>query len=195
MEPVKRSEVVDLTEYERIRADFRAQAMAEKDRRRVQVGPHLSFLFENRLTVLYQVQEMLRVERIVSEDAIAHELQTYNELLPPPGGLGASLLIQYEAPAVRDQWLARLVGLHQHVWLRLEGLPAVPGEFDTRQMGTDRISAVQYVQFRPGPDGVRFWEPLGQSGGIRLAVDHPAYRHETVLSPELAAALGQDLAA
>ena len=126
MEPVKRDEVMDIAQYERIRPDFRGKVLADKERRRVAVGPAFTFLFENRLTVLYQVQEMLRVERIVDEKAIAHEVRTYNELIPPAGGLGATLLLEYTDPAERAVALQQLVGLERHVRLELDGLPPVP---------------------------------------------------------------------
>jgi Protein of unknown function (DUF3501) len=193
MEPVRMQEIVDIAQYERIRPDFRGKVMAHKERRRVAVGPAFPFLFESHLTVLYQVQEMMRVERIVDEKAIAHEVRTYNELIPPAGGLGATLLLEYTDPAERAVALQELVGLERHVRLELEGLPAVPGQFDTRQLDARKVSSVQYVQFPLAPEHRARWAELGPRGGIRLAVHHPAYRHAAALTPEVAAALGEDL--
>ena len=147
MEPVKMSEVVNIAEYEKIRPDFRKKVIAEKERRRVMVGPNFTFLFENHLTVLYQVQEMMRVERIVEDKAIAHEVSTYNELLPPPGGLGATLLVEFPEAETRVQRLRELLGIEHHVWLKVGDLPPLKGSFDTRQMGDDKISSVQYLTF------------------------------------------------
>jgi len=194
MEPVTLDEIVDIAQYERIRPAFRGKVLAQKERRRLAVGPVFTFLFENHLTVLYQVQEMLRVERIVEERAIAHEVSTYNELIPPGGGLGASLLIEYTDPAERAAALARLVGLERHVRLELDGLPPVSGRFDERQMGAAKVSSVQYVLFPLAARHRDAWSALGRAGKIRLVVDHPFYRHAAVLPPELAAALGEDLA-
>ena len=194
MEPVKPNEIVDIAQYERIRQDFRATVIEAKERRRIGVGPVFTFLFENHLTVLYQIQEMMRAERIVDDKAIAHELKTYNELIPLDGGLGASLLIEYTDPAERAVALERLLGLERHVRLELEGLPPVPGQFDTRQMDDRKVSSVQYVQFALGPEHRAQWNELGRAGKIRLVVDHPFYQHSTVLTPDAAAALGEDLA-
>ena len=195
MEPVKRDEVVDIAQYERIRPDFRGKVLADKERRRVAVGPAFTFLFENHLTVLYQVQEMLRVERIVDEKAIAHEVRTYNELIPPAGGLGATLLLEYTDPAERAVALQQLVSLERHVRLELDGLPPVPGRFDTRQLDARKVSSVQYLQF-PLTDAHRArWIELGRAGGIRVVVDLPHYRHSATLSPDAAAALAEDLGA
>ena len=194
MEPVQLNEIVDIAQYERIRPEFRSKVLGEKERRRVEVGPAFAFLFENHLTVLYQVQEMLRVERIVAEQAIAHEVRTYNELIPPAGGLGASLFIEYTDPAERGPALARLVGLERHIRLELDGLPPVPGRFDTRQMSDDKISSVQYLQFALTAQHRARWAELGRAGRIRLVVDHPHYRHAAVFPPAVAAALAEDLA-
>jgi Protein of unknown function (DUF3501) len=195
MEPVQLNEIVDIAQYERIRPEFRGKAMGEKERRRVAVGPVFTFLFENHLTVLYQVQEMLRVERIVDEAAIEHEVRTYNELIPPAGGLGATLLIEYTDPAERAEALKALVGLEHHVSLELDGLPPVPGRFDLRQMGRGKVSSVQYLQFPLGPQHRARWDELGRAGAIRIVVEHPAYRHATALAPQTVAALGEDFAA
>nr|NIP73706.1 DUF3501 family protein [Gammaproteobacteria bacterium]NIR98665.1 DUF3501 family protein [Gammaproteobacteria bacterium]NIT64379.1 DUF3501 family protein [Gammaproteobacteria bacterium]NIV21314.1 DUF3501 family protein [Gammaproteobacteria bacterium]NIY32959.1 DUF3501 family protein [Gammaproteobacteria bacterium] len=186
MQHVKLEEIVDIAQYERLRPEFRGKAMAEKDRRRVGVGPVFTFLFENHLTVLYQVQEMMRAERIVDEEAIAHEVRTYNELIPPGGGLGATLLIEYTDPAERAVGLVNLLGIEHHLRLELEGLPPVPGVFDTRQMSADKVSSVQYVSFPLTAAHREAWAALGANGGIRLVVDHPHYGHDTVLAPDVA---------
>jgi Protein of unknown function (DUF3501) len=140
------------------------------------------------------VQEMMRVERIVEERAIAHEVRTYNELIPPEGGLGATLLIEYTDPQERAVALTRLVGLERHVHLALEGLPPVPGRFDERQMSPIKLSSVQYVQFPLSAQHRDAWAAHGRAGKIRIVVDHPFYPHESVIAPDAAAALAEDLA-
>lgn len=194
MEPVKREELLDIAQYERVRADFRNEVLAAKEHRRVTVGSVFTFLFENHLTVLYQVQEMMRVERIVDEQAIDYEVRTYNELIPPPGGLGATLLIEYTDPAERAEALRKLVGIESHVRIEMEGLAPVPGRFDTRQWDDRKVSSVQYVQFPLGPEHRAAWAEQGQAGKIRIVVGHPFYRHATALAPAVAAALAVDLA-
>ena len=194
MERVKPDEVLDIAQYERIRPDFRTKVLEAKEHRRVTVGPVFTFLFENHLTVLYQVQEMMRVERIVEPKAIAHEISTYNELIPPAGGLGATLLLEYTDPVERDRELRKLLGLEKHVRLELDGLPAVNGQFDTRQWNDEKVSSVQYLTFPLAAEHRAQWSALGNAGRIRLVVDHPHYRYQTVLTPETVAALGEDLA-
>lgn len=193
MEPVQLSEVLDYTEYERIRPEFRTRVLAEKELRRVAVGPDFTFLFENHLTLLYQVREMVRAEGIVKEDAIAHEVETYNELLPPGKGLAVTLLIEYTDPAERDIQLRRLVGMENHIKLAMEGLPEVKAKFDTRQMNDEKVSAVQYLQFPLEAAHLEAWSGQARSGGIRIVVDHPNYSYDTVLSPQSAEALERDL--
>lgn len=192
-EPVKRSELMDIAQYEKARPQFRQQVLAAKALRRLQVGEHVTLLFENHLTVLYQVQEMMRIERIVEEAAIQHEVDTYNELIPPPHGLSLTMLIEYDDPAQRAVELPRLLGIQDHVWLAVGSLPPVPGRFDLRQIGDDRVSSVQYFTFTLPPEHRRQWLELGQVGLIRVRIDHPSYTHEGRLSPEQAAALAQDL--
>ena len=183
MRPVAVSEIKNLAEYELERETWRPQVMALKDRRRIRVGDHLTFLFENRETVRYQIQEMLRIERIVKPAEVAHEVETYNELIPAPGELSACLLIEYESPEERDVSLRELLGLENHVWLA-----GVKARFDDRQISTDRISAVQYVKFRFTPEQV-----VQFRSGAKLVVDHPHYKAERVLSPAELAELSGDL--
>ena len=145
--------------------------IAEKARRRLAVGEHLTLLFENRQTVWYQIEEMLRTERIFEDAAIKHEVETYNELIPRPGELFATLLIEYAEPAERDAALARLVGLERHLWMVLDGR-RVGARFDERQMSPDQISAVQFIAFPLGADAGRF-EKLAAAGKVAIEVDHP----------------------
>jgi hypothetical protein len=147
------------------------------------------FFFENRETVRYQVQEMMRIERIVNPEAIRHELETYNELIPGTHGLSASLLVEYETPEERKVRLHELLGLEDHVWLVVDGAEPVKARFDTRQISTDRISSVQYIKFDLGPDRAAGWKQ-----GARIVVDHPAYRAETILTSQQLEELGTDLA-
>ncbi len=187
MEPVQSSEILAFQDYEIERRSLRPRMMALKARRRVAVGEHLTFLFENRETVRYQIQEMMRIERIVDPAAIRHELDTYNELIPFRGELSASLLIEYPDERERDRRLRELLGLEQHVWIEVAGFAPSRARFDTRQIATDRISSVQYVKFTLSPEERTRW-----GDGARLFVDHPRYRAETRLSPEQISELARD---
>jgi len=184
VKPVARQEILDLTAYEKARPDIQARIMAVKAPRRIHVGDALTFLFENRDTVRYQIQEMIRAERMVKEDDIGHELETYNELLGKRGELGAALLIEIDDPAVRDRKLREWLGLPGRLYVRTASGRVVRATYDPRQVGTDRLSSVQYLKFDTG-------------GEVPVAIgsDLPALRVAVELSPEQKAALSADLAA
>ena len=184
MQPVSRADIVDYQTYEDQRGAFRRDVMVAKAARRVHLGEHVTLLFENRLTVRYQIQEMMRVEQIVKEESIQHELDTYNELLGGPGQLGCSLLIEIEDAAERGPLLSKWLGLPQSAYVKLRDGTRVYAQFDPRQVGEDRLSAVQYMKFDTGgqvPDAV--------------GVDHPELTAETALSADQRSALESDLAA
>lgn len=182
MKPVQRSEILDYITYGERREEMRRRAMAEKGRRRIHVGPHLTFLFENRETVRYQVQEMMRAEQIVREADIQHELDTYNELLGGPGELGCTLLIEIEDAQERPLRLQAWRDLPGHVYARLADGTEVRARFDERQMDERRLSSVQFIKFDTG----------GQVP-VAIGVDLPALRAEAPLTEEQRAALAEDL--
>ncbi len=187
MKPVEISEIKNIAEYELEREAWRPQVIALKERRRIRLGNHLTFLFENRDTVRYQIQEMMRIERIVRPQDVAHEVETYNELIPGQGELSASLLVEYETPEERAVKLRELLGLENHLWVEVEGAGRTPAVFDDRQIATDRISSVQYIKFHLTPDQQQNW-----SRGVKLVADHPHYRAERVLAPAERDELGAD---
>ena len=150
MRPVGRDEIVDYGTYEERRDALRREAMAAKDARRVHLGEHFTLLFENRLTVRYQIQEMMRVERIVREADIQHEIDTYNELLGGPGELGCTLLIEIEDAGERAAKLARWHGLPARFYLTLPDGRRVHARMDARQEDERRISSVHYLRFDTG---------------------------------------------
>jgi hypothetical protein len=184
MNPVERSEIVDYQTYEDGRDAFRAEVLATKAPRRIHVGEHLTFLFENATTVRYQVQEMMRAEQIVREADIQHELATYNELLGGPGELGCTLLIELEDEAQRSEKLAAWRDLPRHLYALLDDGERVGASFDERQVGERRLSSVQYLKFR-----------VNGRAPVALGVDHPALKVETRLDDAQRAALAADLAA
>ena len=122
MKPVERSELLDYVTYGEQREAIRAAALSAKSDRRIVVGDYFTFLFENRETVRYQVQEMMRVEKIVKEDDVLHELKTYNELIHPKGTLGCTLLVGIDDEDERDVKLREWVGLNEHIYALL-GVP------------------------------------------------------------------------
>jgi hypothetical protein len=186
MRPIDVAEIKNIADYEILWPEWRPQMMALKDRRRIRLGGHLTFLFENRDTVRYQIQEMMRVERLQNAPEIAHEVKTYNELIPGPGELSACLLIEYETPAERDVALRALLGLEHHLWLETGGHRA-PARFDDRQISTDRLSAVQYIKFQLTPHQVAAFPREA-----KIVIDHPKYQAEHKLTSEQLQELASD---
>ena len=153
MKKIEIADLKNLHEYELIRDDWRREVIAAKARRRVLVGPTMSLVFENRLTVLNQVQEMCRAERLAKPAAVQQEIDVYNELLPDAGELSATLLVEITEEARIQPQLDRLIGLSsgRHVWLELNGRK-VFARFLEGQGREDRIAAVQYLRFPIGTD-------------------------------------------
>jgi len=181
--PVSRADLVDYQTYEDGRDDFRRRAMAAKDARRVHVGPYLTFLFENTLTIRYQIQEMMRTERIVRERDIRHELETYNAVLGGRGELGCTLLIEIDDPAERTAKLQEWFELPFHVYARLEDGAKVRPTFDEAQRGDNRLSSVQYLKF-----------PVQGRVPVAVGADLSGLEVEAALTAEQRAALADDLA-
>jgi hypothetical protein len=182
--PVERSEIVDYVTYEEQRETIRASALSAKSIRRVLVGEHFTFLFENRETVRYQIQEMMRVERIVKEDEIRHEIETYNELIHPKGNLGCSLLIGIEDESERDEKLRAWKGLNEHIYARMPDGSSLRPTWDPRQVGKGRLSSVQYLAFA-----------FGDHAPAAIGIDLPGIEAETELSEGQREALHNDLIA
>jgi hypothetical protein len=177
--------------YVPIREDFRRHIIAERRVRRVALGPSVALTFENRHTVMFQIEEMLRVEHITEPARMQEELDIYNPLIPGPHELSATLFVEITEQAEIRPMLNRLVGIDEHLSLRL-GRERVPGRFEDGRSEADRISAVQYVRFPLTPAQVA---ALGApQPPITLVIDHPGYQAETVLAPEVRAALAHDLA-
>jgi len=192
LKKIEFNEILSLADYERVRNRLRPLFIHEKERRRLHVGSHLTFIFENAQTAWYQVEEMIRTEKMTERDTIQHEIDTYSELIPAPGELAATLLIEYADPDERDAALARLVGLERHLWLKL-GEKKIAARFDDRQMSEERISAVQFVRFSlEDIDAARFLELAGK-GKVAVEADHPSLAARGEMSGLLARSLAEDL--
>ena len=190
MKKVEPTEILDLTAYEKVRPGFLERMIELKRPRRVHVGEILCFIFENRDTVIFQVQEMTRAERSVSDAAVAAEVAVYNELVPRDHELSATLMIEIpNQTSIRPQ-LDRLIGIDEHVHLDI-GDESVRATFDDKQFQEDRVSAVQYIRFPLGRDlATRFRDP---SVSVELRVDHPNYAGKTAIEGEARASLSADL--
>ncbi len=190
MERITADDIANLHEYELERPDFRSRVIALKSRRRVPLGPLMTLVFENRDTVRFQIQEMLRVERIVRPDRVQHELDVYNDLLPGPGEVAATLFIEITDPPRVQEILDGFIGLDEpgHVALAVGEL-RFPALFAPGQSREDRISAVHYIRFPLGDEGSR---ALAAGREAALEVAHGNYRARQVLSKETAEELLRD---
>ena len=182
MKRVPRQEILDYVTYEDQRDRFRKKIMKIKGLRRINVPGVLSFLFENTYTVHYQIQEMMRVEHIVKETDIQHEINTYNELLGDSGELGCTLLIEIDDPDERDEKLTQWLELPKYLYLSLEDESRIRASFDERQIGDARLSSVQYITFNTG----------GKTP-IAIGSDLPLLKAETTLTADQKKALTEDL--
>ena len=182
MAPLQAEDILDNDAYLQQRGAIRNRVMEVKSRRRVHMGEHLTFLFENEETLRYQVQEMLRAEGRCDAKDISHEVSTYNELLGKSGELGATLLIEITDPEERDQRLRQWLNLPSHLFVMLDDGREARASFDPRQVGEDRLSSVQYLKFDCG--GV---QPVG------LGCDLPGMELRCDLTPVQRRALADDM--
>lgn len=171
MRKVNRSDVLDYKTYNDRREAIRARVLEEKAKRRVHLGEHFTFLFESTDTILYQVQEMMRLEQTVREAEIQHEIDTYNQLLGDQGELGCTLLIEIDDPAERSRKLSDWLGLPAHLYIKLDDGSLARAVWDPRQVGDTRLSSVQYLKF-----------PVGERVPVAIGSDHPAISIEAALS-------------
>jgi hypothetical protein len=190
MQPVQRDEVLSIGEYEKIRPHFRARVIEEKKARRVRLSDIMSAVFENHDTVLLQIQEMLRTERITAESNILHEIETYNDLVPGPGQLKLTLFVEIADAAERERMLERLAGLEDNVALEVRGERFVAQAKDRTVDGYKRTTAVHYFTFQLSDAAV---VALREGAGANLIVSHPEHGAHVVLPPETLRAIREDL--
>jgi hypothetical protein len=190
MQPVGRAEILDIGAYEEIREPFRRRIIELKRVRRVALGSNFTVLFENHDTVLYQIQEMLRTERITREDAVLHELETYNELIAKEGELSATIFIEYPDRDERERMLSALAGIEDKFHLEV-GTSRIAVRNETRGSLPNRTTAVHYAKF-PLPRDAVLAVGTGKAV-VALGVEHPAYRARAVLTPRTVEELARDL--
>jgi hypothetical protein len=192
MDKLKPADLLSLEEYHRQRGDFRTRVLAHKRHRHAPIGPHVTLYFEDRLTMQYQIQEMLRIERIFESEAIAEELSAYNPLIPDGTNLKATMMIEYSDATERRAALARLAGIEDSVYLEIDRLGRVfaYADDDLERSDEQKTAAVHFLRFELDAD---MCATLKRGGELTLGVDHPEYRHELKASPELKASLAADL--
>jgi len=192
MPRIDRSSLMTLETYARERLQFRARVMAHKKHRTIHLGEHVTLLFEDELTIRYQVQEMLRVERIFEEEGIQEELDAYNPLVPDGRNLKATMMIEYPDPDERSKRLADLIGIEDKVWIQAAGherVRAIADE-DLDRENEQKTSAVHFLRFEFGE---AMAQALKKGTGLTIGVDHPRYSATLEASSAVRDSLVKDL--
>ncbi|MBE7440693.1 MAG: DUF3501 family protein [Spirochaetales bacterium] len=187
---IERSDILSQADYNSLRPEFRAEVMALKDERRFLLGPYFCFLFENRKTILYQIQELLRAESITSEEKIQEQIEVYNRLLPDKYEIRATLLLEFPDEVLRVTHLQKWRGLEDHVHLLLDHDVMIKAQFDPEQFHPEILSSVQYLNFALAQAGT---EAFLLAREIELVVSHPACNDREALPDRIVAALRADL--
>jgi hypothetical protein len=183
MKKLTREDLYSLEKYAEVRPQFRARVIDHKKNRHVPIGPHATLYFEDRLTVQYQIQEMLRIERIFEPAGIQEELDVYNPLIPDGGNWKATFMVEYEDPAERKQALAKMIGIERSVQIKVDGYsPVAPiANEDLAGETGARILAVHFLRFEIPPETLH---AVKDGAAISVVIDHPAYRCQTFNLPE-----------
>jgi len=191
---ITRDSLMTLEAYAKNRKDFRARVMAHKKDRTLHLGEHVTLIFEDELTMRYQVQEMLRAEKVFEEEGIQEEIDAYNPLIPDGRNFKATMMIEYEDEAERRAALAKLKGIEDKTWVRVAGhspVYAIADE-DLERETEEKTSSVHFLRFELDEAMAR---DLKDGSSLSIGVDHPDYRAALdPVSPALRSSLSQDLA-
>jgi len=193
MARIEHGSLLSLEAYARERNAFRAQVIEHKKVRTVALGDHITLIFEDELTIRYQIQEMLRIERIFEEDGIRQELDAYNPLVPDGSNLKATMMIEYPDVAERQRALAQLKGIEDRVWVQAGDAACVYAiaDEDLERENAEKTSAVHFLRFELDED---MRKALRGGAQLRVGVDHPQYQAQTVTPAAVRDALAADLA-
>jgi uncharacterized protein DUF3501 len=193
MPPITRDSLMTLEAYARARPEFRARVMAHKKNRTLHLGEHVTLIFEDELTVRYQIQEMLRIERVFEEAGIQEELDAYNPLVPDGSNWKATMMIEYSDPRERSRMLARLIGIEDRVWVQVEGFARVYAiaDEDLERENAEKTSSVHFLRFELEGAMVR---ALKRGAVLAVGIDHPEYSVSVAAVPAAVhASLANDL--
>jgi hypothetical protein len=192
MPRIRRDSLLSLEVYARERSDFRARVIEHKKHRTVQLGDSVTLIFEDELTIRYQIQEMLRVERIFEDQGIQDELETYNPLVPDGRNFKATMMLEYPDPEERQRWLAKLIGIEDRVWIRVAGLDRVwaVADEDLERENEQKTSAVHFLRLELTDEMAR---ALKSGAGLSIGIDHPQYRTMLDVPAAVRDALVRDL--
>lgn len=188
-----RDDLYSLEKYAQVRQDFRAKVIEHKKDRRLALGEHAALYFEDKLTMQYQIQEMLRIERIFEPEEIQEELDVYNPLIPDGSNWKATFMLEYPDLEERRQALARLVGIENRVWMQVEGFDKVHpiANEDLDRSTPEKTASVHFMRFELTPAMVA---AVKGGAAIRAGIDHPAYHVEVLVPPNVRDSLAADLA-
>lgn len=188
-----RDDLFSLEKYAQVRGEFRAKVMAHKKDRQVHIGAHATLYFEDRLTMHYQIQEMLRAERIFESEGIQEELDAYNPLIPDGSNWKATFMIEYEDVDERREALARLKGIEDLLWVRVAGFDKVfaIADEDMEREDATKTSSVHFVRFELTPAMVA---AVKSGAAISMGTDHPDYGYQVEVPPATRGSLAADLA-
>ena len=183
MPAITRDSLLSLESYAKQRPDYRARVLAHKKARKVQLGEHVTLIFEDELTVRYQIQEMLRIERTFEEEGIQDELDAYNPLVPDGSNFKATMMVEFPDAEERRVWLAKLIGVEDRVWIQVEGHPRVYAiaDEDLERENEQKTSSVHFLRFELAAEMKR---TLQSGAGLAMGIDHPAYSHSQERLPE-----------
>jgi hypothetical protein len=193
MNTLSRADLWSLEEYAEVRPGFRAEVMAHKKIRQLALGEHARLYFEDRLTIKYQIQEMLRIEKVFEAEGIREELDAYNPLIPDGHNWKATFMIEYGDPAERALRLGEMIGIEDKVWLQVEGFDRIYpiADEDLDRQTADKTSSVHFLRFELDPSTI---SAVANGANIAAGIDHPAYRVEIPEIPvEIRDSLASDL--
>jgi len=192
MAQISRDSLLTLEAYARQRPEFRARVIAHKKNRTVRLGQHVTLIFEDELTIRYQIQEMLRIEKTFEEAGIQDELDAYNPLIPDGANLKATMMIEYEDALVRRAELAKLKGIEDRVYLQVDGQPRVYAiaDEDLERENEEKTSSVHFLRFELAPQAIAAWR---SGAAVALGIDHPNYAVRLdEIAPQVQSALARD---
>ena len=192
MQKLTRADLLNLETYAEQRKDFRAKVLVHKKYRKIILGEHATLLFEDRMTIQYQIQEMLRVERIFEAAGIEDELQSYNPLIPDGNNLKATFLIEYEDAEERKRALAQMIGIEEKVWMQVPGFERIwaIADEDLERETEEKTSSVHFLRFEFTPPMIAV---LKEGADLAIGIDHPNYNFQTdALDESIKAALCAD---
>lgn len=189
MKPLTIQDIKNIYEYEKVRKDFQSAVIAHKKARRVHVGPFATFVFEDRTTLIFQVQEMCRAERLVEDAKVQEELDVYNELLPGDNELSATLFIEFSNDVDLRRYMPTLPGIERTAYLDFGDGVRVEAIAEGGRSREDRTASVHYLKF---PLTDEAWRRLAEAPEVRLGLDHANYQHATTLSEATRQSLAAD---